>query len=147
MKVRFQQLDPRALLPAHAVSGDAGMDLCCLDEFTVEPGERVLVATGLALEIPTEHAGLVLPRSGLALKHGITLANSPGLIDSGYRGELKLILVNTDAVTPFHADAGTRVAQLVVIGFSTVEAEWASDLAASERDQGGFGSTGVEPNS
>jgi dUTP pyrophosphatase len=119
------------------------MDLCCLDEFILEPGERALVGTGIAVEIPPQHAGLVLPRSGLALKHGITLANSPGLIDSGYRGELKLILVNTDPSTPFHAAAGTRVAQLVVISFSTVEAEWATELSSTERDQGGFGSTGT----
>jgi dUTP pyrophosphatase len=143
MRVRFQQLDDRAVLPAHAVAGDAGMDLCCLDEFILEPGERALVGTGIAVEIPPQHAGLVLPRSGLALKHGITLANSPGLIDSGYRGELKLILVNTDPSTPFHAAAGTRVAQLVVISFSTVEAEWATELSSTERDQGGFGSTGT----
>ncbi len=140
--LRFLRLHPEAVLPSRAMEGDAGLDLCCVDGFTVGPGERTSVGTGLALEIPSGHAGLVLPRSGLAAKHGIALVNSPGLIDSGYRGEIKVLLFNSDRSEPFTAQAGDRIAQLLVVSYPDLSTVWVDSLSESERSVGGFGSTG-----
>jgi dUTP pyrophosphatase len=140
--VRVRRLDPAAVLPRRAHPGDAGLDLCCLEAFSLAPGERAMVGTGLAVEIPEGCAGWVLPRSGLAARHGIALVNAPGLIDSGYRGELRVLLLNTDRVETFRAEAGTRIAQLVVTAVSLVEPVEVDALADSLRSDGGFGSTG-----
>lgn len=142
MRLRFSRLDPRARLPARAFAGDAGLDLCALDALTLAPGERASVPTGLAVEIPDGHAGLVLPRSGLAARHGISLVNAPGLIDAGYRGELRVLLLNTDRATPVELAAGERIAQLVLTPVVLAEPEEADELATSERGAGGFGSSG-----
>lgn len=142
MTLNFQQLDPRAILPVKAHEGDAGYDLCSLEDFTLDPGQRTSIGTGVAVEIPTGMAGLVLPRSGTAARHGITLVNSPGLIDSGYRGEIKVLLLNTDASEVFSASAGERIAQLLVVSYPEMSPQWVDSLSESERSAGGFGSTG-----
>lgn len=126
--LRFKKLESGAVLPSRANPGDAGLDLSCVCGFTLGPGERKLVGTGLAVEIPLGHAGMVLPRSGLALRHGIALVNAPGLIDSGYRGELKVLLLNTDPAETFSAEPGSRIAQLVVVECSFATPEWAEVL-------------------
>jgi len=141
--LRFQRLKEGAVLPNRANSGDAGFDLSCIADFEIQPGERVLVGTGLAVEIPHSHAGLVLPRSGLALKHGIALVNAPGLIDAGYRGEIKILLLNTDRLNTFAAERGSRIAQLVVVECSLATAVWSESLDPAERGEDGFGSSGV----
>ncbi len=141
--LRITKLDSRAVIPKRAYEGDAALDLCALDDCLLEPGKRDVVRTGLALEIPTGFAGLVLPRSGLARKHGITLTNSPGLIDSGYRGEIQVLLVNTDRNDPFEISAGDRIAQLMIVPFSAPEIELVDELVTSERGNQGFGSSGV----
>lgn len=143
MSLRVRRLHPHAVLPTRAYAGDAGFDLRALEPVTVAPGERATVRTGIALELPEGHAGLVLPRSGLAARHGITLANAPGLIDAGYRGEVKVLLLNTDPEAPFAVAAGDRIAQLVLLRVKTPEVEEVSDLAASERGVGGVGSSGT----
>ncbi len=142
MKLPIRRLDPRAVLPVRAHPDDAGLDLCALEGLTIAPGDRAQVRTGLAIELPTGHAGLVLPRSGLAARHGIALVNAPGLIDSGYRGELQVLLLNTDRETPFEIAAGDRVAQLVVTPVALPEPVEAQELAEAVRGEGGFGSTG-----
>ena len=143
MNLRVRRLDERAVLPTRAHAGDAGLDLHALDGATLEPGGRAAIPTGIAVEIPAGHAGLVLPRSGLALRHGIALVNAPGLIDSGYRGELRVLLLNTDRATPFQIAAGDRIAQLVVVRSETVSAVEVQELSASARGAGGFGSSGA----
>src|ERR1700730_1276507 len=115
MNLRVVRLDPRAVLPARAHPGDAGLDLCALEDAALEPGQRASIATGIAVEIPPGQAGLVLPRSGLAARHGIALVNSPGLIDAGYRGELRVLLMNTDPAETYRVKAGDRIAQLLVV--------------------------------
>jgi dUTP pyrophosphatase len=130
-------------LPAYARPGDAGLDLCAAESVTVEPGARVLVRTGIALAIPDGFAALVLPRSGLALRHGLTVLNSPGLIDAGYRGEVKVLVVNTDPRVAVKLARGDRVAQLVVQRIEAVQLTEVDELPASERGAGGFGSSGV----
>ena len=142
MKLPVRRLHPDARLPARAHDGDAGLDLHALEPVRLEPGERASVSTGIAVEIPPEHAGLVLPRSGLAVRHGIALVNAPGLIDAGYRGEIRVLLVNTDRENVFAADAGDRIAQLVIVRVEGVEAVEAEALSQSARGEGGFGSTG-----
>jgi dUTP pyrophosphatase len=137
-----RRLDDRAVLPARAHPGDAGLDLHALEDAALAPGERAAIPTGVAIEIPAGHAGLVLPRSGLALRHGIALVNAPGLIDSGYRGELRVLLLNTDRRAPFHIEAGDRIAQLVVIRAELVSVVDAQELSVSARGMGGFGSSG-----
>jgi dUTP pyrophosphatase len=122
---------------------DAGYDLRALEALTLGPGERAMVRTGIAIELPAGHAGLVLPRSGLAARHGITLVNAPGLIDAGYRGEVKVLLLNTDREVAFDVGAGDRIAQLVVVAVATPEIVDADALAASVRGEGGFGSSGA----
>ncbi len=141
-ELRFVLLDPRATLPARAHPGDAGLDLCALEPAWLAPGARASIPTGLAVEIPAGRAGLVLPRSGLAARHGVTVVNAPGLVDSGYRGELRVLLMNTDREDPFALGAGDRIAQLVVVRIELPVPEQASLLTDSARGAGGFGSTG-----
>src|SRR5881275_1226537 len=117
----MRRVRPEAVLPARAYSGDAGLDLAACERVELGPGDRALVGTGLAVAIPEGHAGFVQPRSGLAAKHGITIVNTPGLVDSGYRGELKVILHNTDATEPFVVEPGMRIAQLVVLEVPEVD--------------------------
>ncbi len=143
MRVAIRRLDADVPLPAYARPGDAGLDLYAAESVTVEPGARVLVRTGIALAIPDGFAALVLPRSGLALRHGLTVLNSPGLIDSGYRGEVKVLVVNTDRRTAVKLARGDRVAQLVVQRIETVQLTEVDELPTSERGTGGFGSTGA----
>ena len=142
MTLRVQRLDPGARLPALAHDGDAGYDLHAIEAAELGPGERATVRTGIAVEIPPGHAGLVLPRSGIAARHGIALVNAPGLIDSGYRGELKVLLLNTDRRDAFVIEPGDRIAQLVLVRVETPEVEEVAALTASVRGEGGFGSSG-----
>lgn len=140
--LRVRRLDPRAVLPRRAHPGDAGHDLCALDALVLEPGERAMVPTGIAVELPEGHAGWVVPRSGLAARHGIALVNAPGLIDAGYRGEVRVLLLNTDRSEPYAIDAGERIAQLVVAAVAAPEVVEVDELPGSARAEGGFGSTG-----
>jgi dUTP pyrophosphatase len=137
-----RRLDQRALLPTRAHEHDAGLDLHALEGVLLRPGERAAVRTGIALEIPAGHAGLVLPRSGLAHRHGIALVNAPGLIDAGYRGELKVLLLNTDRSRSFSVSPGDRIAQLVLVAVHAPEVLEVQELAMSERGASGFGSSG-----
>jgi dUTP pyrophosphatase len=140
----FKRIDADAVLPARAHPGDAGLDLRSAVDIEVAPGERALVPTGVAVAIPDGHAGLVLPRSGLASKHGLTMANAPGLIDAGYRGEVICAVVNLDRVTPVRISKGDRIAQLVVAAVSELAGEWVEELPPTTRGEGGFGSTGTQ---
>jgi dUTP pyrophosphatase len=140
----FKRIDADAVLPARAHPGDAGLDLRSAVDIEVAPGERALVPTGVAVAIPDGHAGLVLPRSGLASKHGLTMANAPGLIDAGYRGELICAVVNLDLTTPVRIGRGDRIAQLVVVAVPELAAEWVDELPPTTRGEGGFGSTGAQ---
>lgn len=142
MNLRFVRLDSRAQLPNRAHPGDAGLDLRALEPAVLGPGERASVGTGIALQIPAGHAGLVLPRSGLAMRHGISIVNAPGLIDAGYRGEVRVLLLNTDPREPFEIAAGARIAQLVVVRVAMTEPVEVAELADSVRGAGGFGSSG-----
>jgi dUTP pyrophosphatase len=139
----IQRLRDDAILPARAYHGDAGLDLAACERVQLEPGERAVVGTGLAVASPEGYAGFVQPRSGLADRHGITIVNSPGLIDSGYRGELKVILLNTDATHPFVVEPGMRIAQLVVLEAPGVELDEVDELPATERGVRGHGSSGT----
>lgn len=144
MELRCQRLAEDARLPTRATDGDAGLDLYAAEDATVaSAGGRASVGTGIAVEIPAGHAGLVLPRSGLAARHGITLTNAPGLIDSGYRGELRVLLLNTDPAVDFGVTRGDRIAQLVITPFAAAEPVEVAELAESARGTGGFGSTGT----
>lgn len=140
--LRVRRLHPDARLPARAHPGDAGYDLCALARVTLGPGERAVVPTGIAIALPPGHAGWVVPRSGLALRHGIALVNAPGLIDEGYRGEVGVLLLNTDRAAPVELAAGDRIAQLVVMTVAAPDVVEADELDASDRGEGGFGSTG-----
>jgi dUTP diphosphatase len=142
VKLRYTLLADRALPPARAHDDDAGFDLHAAEAASLGPGERASVGTGVALEIPDGFAGLVLPRSGLADRHGIALVNAPGLIDPGYRGEVRVLLLNTDREQAFEIEAGDRIAQLVLIRFEAPELEGTDALDVSMRGEGGFGSTG-----
>jgi dUTP pyrophosphatase len=146
LEVPVMRLDPDLDLPSYARVGDAGLDLVARENVVLLPsGGRALVATGIAVAIPEGHAGFIQPRSGLALKHGVTCLNTPGLIDSGYRGELKVLLINTDPEEPFEIKRGERIAQLVVQKVEHVVLEPVDDfdhLGESERGDGGFGHTG-----
>jgi dUTP pyrophosphatase len=135
---------PDARLPARAHSDDAGLDLRSIEAVEIPPGERRRVRTGLRLAIPAGHAGLVLPRSGLALRAGLTLLNSPGLIDPGYRGDVDVIAHNTDLREPVHIGVGDRIAQLMLVRLAELEPSSVDELPPSERNEGGFGSTGSE---
>jgi len=130
-----------AVMPVQAYPGDAGLDLAACERVLLEPGRRALVPTGIAVEIPEGYAGFVQPRSGLAARHGIGVVNSPGLIDSGYRGEIKVVLINTDAEAPFEVEPGMRIAQLLVAPVASVRLVEVGELAASERGSRGFGSS------
>ena len=141
VRVLVRRLDPGLPVPARARPDDAGLDLYAAEAATIEPGARALVPTGIALAIPAGYAGLVLPRSGLALRQGITLLNTPGLIDAGYRGEVKVLLVNHDRATATVA-RGDRIAQLVIQRVETAELVEVAELPDSGRGAGGFGSTG-----
>ncbi len=143
MQIPITRLDPHATLPTQAHDDDAGYDLCANAAVTIPAaGGRALVPTGLAIAIPSGHAGLVLPRSGLALKHGITVLNAPGLIDAQYRGELKVLLVNTDPVADYDVGRGDRIGQLVIQAITYVEWHVVDALDDTTRDAFGFGSTG-----
>jgi dUTP pyrophosphatase len=139
---RFTRLSAAAVAPGRAHPGDAGFDLRALESARLEPGERASVGTGIALEIPEGSAGLVLPRSGLAAKHGIALVNAPGLIDAGYRGEIRVLLLNTDRADAFEIEPGDRIAQLVIVEVGDGEPVEVDSLEESARGDGGFGSTG-----
>ncbi|HZC75025.1 MAG TPA: dUTP diphosphatase [Gaiellaceae bacterium] len=136
-----KRLHEGATLPTRAYEGDAGLDLAACERVELGPGERAVVSTGLSVAIPEGHAGFVQPRSGLAARHGIAVLNSPGLVDAGYRGELKVVLLNTDRSEPFVVEPGMRIAQLVVVPVVLAELEEVSELPASERDERGFGSS------
>lgn len=141
IEVGIQRLHDDAVLPAQAYEGDAGLDLAACEDVVLRPGERALVATGIAVAIPEGYAGFVQPRSGLAARHGISIVNSPGLIDSGYRGEIRVVLLNTDASEVFHVRPGMRIAQLVVAPVASVRMVETPELATSERGVRGFGSS------
>jgi dUTP pyrophosphatase len=144
LEIPILQLDPGLPVPAYATDGDAGADLVAREDVVLAPGGgRALVPTGSAIAIPVGYAGFVQPRSGLALKHGVTCLNTPGLIDSGYRGELKVLLVNTDPITPFQVRRGERIAQLVIQRVEHCRFAPVAELPDSTRGDGGFGSTGV----
>ena len=141
--VQVRRLRPEARLPVQAYPGDAGLDLAACERVELPPGERGVVGTGIAVAIPPGHAGLVLPRSGLAAEHGLGKVNAPGLIDEGYRGEVKVILLNTDRSERFVVEPGMRIAQLVVVELPQVELLEVDDLPASERGSCGLGSSGA----
>ena len=143
IELPIQRLRDDAVVPTRAYAGDAGLDLAACERVELGPGERATVGTGLAVAIPDGHAGFVQPRSGLALRHGITIVNTPGLVDSGYRGELKVILLNTDAHEPFVVEPGMRIAQLVVLQVPELDPVEVDELPASERGVRGFGSSAV----
>ena len=143
MNLPVRRIDPTIPLPAYARHGDAALDLASNVDLEVGPGERAMVPTGLAVAIPEGYAGLVLPRSGLASREGLTLANAPGLIDSGYRGELTCAVVNLDRGHPVKLSRGQRIAQLLIVPVAAVDIVEVDQLPASERGEGGFGSTGV----
>jgi dUTP pyrophosphatase len=140
--VRFRRLSDSARPPTRAHDGDAGYDLHAAEAAALGPGERASVGTGIAVAIPEGHAGLVLPRSGLAARHGISVVNAPGLIDAGYRGELRVLLLNTDRERSFEVVAGDRIAQLLVVRVEGPQLEEAPELDETGRGGGGFGSTG-----
>ena len=139
--VAVRRLRDDATLPSRAYEGDAGLDLVACEGLTLEPGERATIPTGIAVEIPAGYAGFVQPRSGLAARHGIGVVNSPGLIDSGYRGEIRVVLLNTDKSEPFTVEPGMRIAQLVVAPVASVRLVEVDELATSERGAHGFGSS------
>jgi dUTP pyrophosphatase len=143
IELPIQRLRPDAVVPTRAYAGDAGLDLASCERVELGPGERATVATGLAVAIPDGYAGFVQPRSGLASRHGITIVNTPGLVDAGYRGELKVILLNTDPKEPFVVEAGMRIAQLVVMQVPGIDPVEVDELPESERGVRGFGSSAV----
>jgi len=143
IELPIRRLHEDAVVPSRAYAGDAGLDLAACERVELGAGERATVGTGLAVAIPDGHAGFVQPRSGLAAKHGITIVNTPGLIDSGYRGELKVILLNTDARDAFVVEVGMRIAQLVVLEIPGVDPVEVDELPDSQRGVRGFGSSAV----
>jgi dUTP pyrophosphatase len=140
--LRYRRLSEAARPPARAHDGDAGYDLHAVEAASLRPGERASVGTGIAVAIPAGHAGLVVPRSGIAARHGISVVNGPGLIDSGYRGEVRVLLLNTDAERSFDVAPGDRIAQLVLVRVETPRLEEAELLDETLRGTGGFGSSG-----
>ena len=138
-----QLLQEGATLPSRAYEGDAGLDLSACERVELGPGDRAAVGTGLSVAIPAGHAGFVQPRSGLAARHGIAVLNSPGLIDAGYRGEVKVVLLNTDRAEPFVVEPGMRIAQLVVVAVETPDPVEVDELPETERGVRGFGSSAV----
>ncbi len=143
IELRVTRIRDNAVLPARAHSGDAGLDLSACEPVTIGAGERVAVGTGLAVEIPDGHAGLVVPRSGLALRHGLSIVNAPGVIDAGYRGEVRVILLNTDREATFTVEPGMRIAQLLVVPAVAIDVVELRELTTTERGDGGFGSSGL----
>ena len=143
IKLRVQRLDKELPLPEYAYPGDAGLDLAAVEDVTIAPGERAVLPTGIALAIPEGYAGFVQPRSGLALKQGLTIVNTPGLIDSHYRGEVKITALNTDKHEVIEIKRGQRVAQLVIQQVPHVEIVECEELDVTERGTGGFGSSGL----
>ncbi len=141
LKILVEQLDSELPLPRHAQPGDAGVDLYARTGGVLAPGERTLVPTGVAVAVPEGYVGLIAPRSGLAARHGISLLNSPGILDAGYRGEIHAVLIN-EGSEPFDYERGDRIAQLVVVPFATQDYEIVAELPGSDRGAGGFGSTG-----
>ena len=141
-ELRVRLLAATAKLPTRATPGDAGLDLYASEAVRLGPGERASVGTGIAVEVPAGHAGLVLPRSGWAARHGIALVNAPGLIDAGYRGEVRVLLLNTDRDEPFEISQSDRIAQLLVVPFAALDPVESEELGESQRGEGGFGSTG-----
>lgn len=144
LSVPLQKVASEVIVPAYAHEGDAGVDLCATEEVTLAPFERALIPTGVKLAIPDGYAGFVLPRSGLAIKHGISLVNSPGLIDSNYRGELKVIAINLDPRESFTVGKNDRVAQLVIMRVENIDFHECSHLDETQRGTGGFGSSGIK---
>ena len=142
MRLEFKRLSEQAQTPAQAHPGDAGWDLYASEAASIAPGNRLAVGTGIAIAVPEGHAGLVLPRSGLAAKHGVTLVNAPGLIDPGYRGEVRVLLLNTDPEATFDVAVGDRIAQLLLVRFEPVDANEVEELDVTDRGEGGFGSSG-----
>ena len=142
IELPVQRLRPDAVVPERAYSGDAGLDLTACERVVLAPGERAVVATGVAVAIPDGYAGFVQPRSGLAARNGITIVNAPGLIDSGYRGEVRVVLLNTDRERPFAVEPGMRIAQLVVVPVPDIHVREVEELPASDRGTGGYGSSG-----
>jgi len=142
LEILVTKLHPSAIIPTYAKPGDAGADLYAIEEKTLKPGERALIKTGIAIALPEGYVGLVHPRSGLALKNGISVVNSPGTIDSGYRGEIGVVLINHDLNESFSVKVGDRIAQLVIQKFETAIFKTVSQLPPSERASGGYGSTG-----
>jgi dUTP pyrophosphatase len=143
MELQICRLRPEAVIPERAYSGDAGLDLASCDRTCLAPGERATIGTGLAVAIPAGHAGFVQPRSGLASRHGIALVNSPGLIDSGYRGEIRVVVLNTDRDSSFTIEPGMRIAQLVIMRLPEIELVEVEELPESARGVHGFGSSRV----
>ncbi len=141
IELPLRRLRADAVVPERAYDGDAGLDLASCERVELGPGERATVGTGIAVAIPPGHAGFVQPRSGLAARHGITIVNSPGLVDSGYRGELRVVLHNTDAREAFVVEPGMRIAQLVVVALPGVRPVEVEELPGSERGERGFGSS------
>ncbi|MEN3313328.1 MAG: dUTP pyrophosphatase [Actinomycetota bacterium] len=141
IELPIQRLRDDAIVPERAYAGDAGLDLSACEHVELRPGERALVGTGLAVAIPEGYAGFVQPRSGLAARHGLTVVNSPGLVDSGYRGELRVVLLNTDEKEPFLVEPGMRIAQLVVLPIPELELIEVEELPSSQRGVRGFGSS------
>lgn len=142
-EVAVTRLRPDAVLPVQAYPGDAGFDLAACDRVELRPGERAVVGTGIAVALPAGHAAFVVPRSGLAARHGLGAVNAPGLIDAGYRGEIKVILLNTDLHTAFVVEPGMRIAQLVIVELPRLELVEVGELPDSERGAGGLGSSGT----
>jgi dUTP pyrophosphatase len=143
MRLAVRRLAHDAVIPTRAYAGDAGFDLYAAESSIIHPGERGDVGTGIAIELPERHAGMVLPRSGLAARYGISLVNAPGLIDPGYRGELRVLLLNTDRARTFEVRPGDRIAQLVVVRVETPDVVEVAQLAVSQRAERGFGSSDV----
>ena len=141
IELAIQRLREGAVVPERAYSGDAGLDLAACERVELGPGERAVVGTGLAVAIPEGYAGFVQPRSGLAARHGVSVVNSPGLVDSGYRGEVRVVLLNTDPAERFVVEPGMRIAQLVVLPVPELEVLEVDELPASERGVRGFGSS------
>ena len=144
MKLKIKVLDKDMPLPRFAHKGDAGLDLCSTIDYKLKPFERKLFPTGIKIELPEGYAGFIQPRSGLAIKHGISLVNTPGLIDSGYRGEIKAILINMDPVEDFEVKRGDKICQMVIMKIEETEIIYKNELCESDRGEGGFGSTGLK---
>lgn len=143
-ELRVMRLRDDAVLPTRAQSGDAGLDLTACETVTIGSGERADIGIGIAVAIPDDHAGLVVPRSGLALRHGLSIVNTPGVIDAGYRGEVRVILLNTDREHPFTVEPGMRIAQLLVVPVRPSHVIEVSELTETARGESGFGSSGVQ---